>query len=298
MRYNITAATGNLGSKIVEEALKHIAPEKLILTVRNPHKAAQFQQQGIQIRQANYRSEQELASAFKDTDVLIYIPSLTFPSVSRIMEFENAMIAAEKMNVKQFLFIGFMADQGNNPFKMSPFFGYVQRRLASGTVPYTYICNGMYSDPLPPYLPELARRGKILYPVADERISFISRKDLSTAIVQIALREDLHNQEHTLTGTKAWSMEELAQLFTQISGSPIVYAPLSNDEFASTYDEPKGFGSVLASLYQAAAKGLMSEVTDDFERITGKPAENLDSYVGREYRKLMGSHFKRPNSRI
>lgn len=121
MRYNITAATGNLGSKIVEEVLKHIAPEKLTLTVRNPHKAAQFQQQGIQIRQANYRSEQELASAFKDTDVLIYIPSLTFPSVSRIMEFENAMIAAEKMNVKQFLFIGFMADQGNNPFKMSPF---------------------------------------------------------------------------------------------------------------------------------------------------------------------------------
>lgn len=286
MIYNITAATGNLGVKIVEEALEYIDPEHLVLTVRNPEKAEAFRQQGVQIKQANYRSEQALAEAFKDTDVLIYIPSLTFPSVARIMEFENAIIAAEKTGVKQLIFIGFMADHGNNPFKMSPFFGYVQRRLASGTVPYTYIRNGMYSDPLPPYLPELARRGKVLYPVADQQISFISRKDLAKAIVQIALKEELHGSEYTLTGPKAWSMIELAELLSRVSGSPIVYDPLSNQEFAELYDEPKGFGPVLVSLYEAAARGLMAEVTEDFERITGEKAEDLSTYIAREYRNL------------
>lgn len=287
MNYNITAATGNLGMKIVEEALKHLAPENLMLTVRNPDKAARFKKLGIGIKQANYRSEQALAAAFRGTDILIYIPSLTFPSVARIMEFENAIVAAEKTGVKQFIFIGFMADHGNNPFKMSPFFGYVQRRLASGNVPYTYIRNGMYSDPLPPYLPELARRGKILYPVADQKISFISRADLAKAIVQIAVNEELHGKEHTLTGPKAWSMNELAELMSRISGSPIVYDPLTNEQFAELYDEPKGFGPVLVSLYEAAAKGLMGEVTADFERITGEKAEDLSSYMEREYQNLL-----------
>lgn len=286
MIYNITAATGNLGVKIVEEALKYIAPENLVLTVRNPDKAIHFQQQGVGVKQANYRSEQALAAAFSGTDVLIYIPSLTFPSVARIMEFENAIVAAEKTGVKQFIFIGFMADHGNNPFKMSPFFGYVQRRLASGKVPYTYIRNGMYSDPLPPYLPELARRGKVLYPVADQQISFISRADLAKAIVQIAVMEELHGHEYTLTGPKAWSMHELAELMSQVSGSPIVYDPLTNEQFAELYDEPKGFGPVLVSLYEAAAKGLMGEVTEDFERITGEKAEDLSTYIDREYRRL------------
>lgn len=286
MIYNITAATGNLGVKIVDEALKYIDPENLVLTVRNPEKARHFQQQGVQIKQANYRSEQALAEAFKGTDILIYIPSLTFPSVARIMEFENAIIAAEKTAIKQFIFIGFMADHGNSPFKMSPFFGYVQRRLASGTVPYTYIRNGMYSDPLPPYLPELARRGKVLYPAANQRISFISRKDLAKAIVQIALKKELHGGKYTLTGPKAWSMNELAELLSRISGTPIVYDPLSHDQFAALYDEPKGFGPVLVSLYQAAAMGLMAEVTEDFERITGEAAEDLPTYIEREYRKL------------
>jgi len=286
MIYNITAATGQLGVKIVEEALSFIDPQQLVLTVRNPAKAAHFQKQGIQAIQANYRSPQALAEAFTGTDVLVYIPSLTFPSVARIMEFENAMAAAEKVRVKQFIFIGFMADHANNPFKMSPFFGYVQRRLASGTVPYTYIRNGMYADPLPPYLPELARRGKVLYPVADQKISFISRQDLAKAIVQIALQGKLHGSEYTLTGPKAWSMTELAELLSKISGAPIVYDPLSNEEFAELYDEPKGFGPVLASLYEAAAKGLMAEVTEDFERITGEAAEDLSTYIEREYRNL------------
>ena len=286
MIYNITAATGNLGVKIVEEALKYIPPQNLVLTVRNPEKAAQFQKQGIQIKQANYRSEKALTAAFEGTDVLIYIPSLTFPSVARIMEFENAIVAAENLRIKQFIFIGFMADHGNNPFKMSPFFGYVQRRLASGNVPYTYIRNGMYSDPLPPYLQELAKRGQLLYPVADQRISFISRKDLAKAIVQIALREDLHDNEYTLTGPKAWSMDELADLLSRISKTRIRYKPLSNQQFAELYDEPKGFGPILVSLYEAAAMGLMAEVTEDFERITGEKAEDLSTYIEREYEKL------------
>lgn len=286
MIYNITAATGHLGVKIVEEALKYIDPKNLVLTVRNPEKAFHFQKKGIQIKQANYRSESAMANAFKGTDVLIYIPSLTFPSVARIMEFENAILAAEQTGIKQFIFIGFMADHGNNPFKMSPFFGYVQRRLASGSVPFTYIRNGMYSDPLPPYLPELAERGKILYPVGDERISFISRKDLAKAIVQIALKQELHGNEFTLTGPKAWSMTELAELLSQISGTSIFYDPLSNEEFAELYDEPKGFGPVLVSLYEAAARGLMAEVTEDFESITGEAAEDLSIYIEREYRNL------------
>ena len=43
MIYNITAATESLGVKIIEEALRYIDPEHLVLTVRNPEKANHFQ---------------------------------------------------------------------------------------------------------------------------------------------------------------------------------------------------------------------------------------------------------------
>lgn len=116
-------------------------------------------------------------------------------------------------------------------------------------------------------------------------MSFISREDLAKAIVQIALKEELHGQRYTLTGTKAYSMEELAHVISSVSGEKVVYDPMSVEEFAETYDQPKGFGTVLVSLYVAAAQHLMGEVTSDFKHITGTDPEELEHYLNRTYKK-------------
>ncbi|WLR46635.1 SDR family oxidoreductase [Halobacillus litoralis] len=284
MEYNITAATGHLGEKITEELLKLVPKKDAAITVRNPDKAKQLFGDDINIKKADYNSEEEMTSAFTGTDVLIYIPSFTFPSHVRILEFEKAVNAAEKANVKQFIFVGFMADHENSPFKMSPFFGYVPRRLASSELKYTLTRNAMYADPLPPYLPELVEKGSLPYPAGDGKINFVSRQDIAKAVAQIAIRPELHGEKYTLTGDKDYSMEELASILSDISGETISYSPISNQEFAETYDEPKGFGPTLTSLYSAASRHLMDETTNDIEFITGEPPENLKHFIKRNYK--------------
>lgn len=285
MVYNITAATGQLGKRIVEEALKVIRPEDLVLTVRSPEKADRFKAKGVEVRKGDYNDEAELTEAFRGTDDLIYIPSLTFPSLPRVIEFENAVLAAEKAGVGHVIYIVFLADQETNPFKMSPAYGYVHRRLASSELKYTYIRNAMYADPLVPYLPELVERGRLIYPAGEGRIAFIPRQDVAKAVVRIAVDEKLQGKTFTLTGSRSYSMVELAELLSEVSGKTITYEPMSEVEFASTYDEPKGFGVVLASLYVAGAKGLLGEVTDDYKAIMGEEPEDLRAYLNREYRR-------------
>ncbi|WP_113754221.1 SDR family oxidoreductase, partial [Priestia endophytica] len=270
MRINITGATGHLGTKITEEALRHLSPDNLILSVRNPQKATQYIEKGVTVKKADYNVEEEMIEAFKGTDVLIYIPSISFPSTVRIAEFEKSVQAAEKVKVKHIIFVGFVADHENNPFKMSPFFGYASRRLASSNLSYTLVRNAMYADPLVPYLPELVERGRLLYPVGKGKISFISREDIARAIIQLSIKTELHGGRYTLTGEKAYSMSELAEVLSTVSHSTIKYDPMTVEEFASTYDEPKGFGEVLVSLYVAAERNLMDEVTDDYPLITGE----------------------------
>jgi NAD(P)H dehydrogenase (quinone) len=284
MIYNITAATGQLGSKIVEAALEVIKPEELVLTVRNPEKASQFMSSGVSVKKADYNSEIELIEAFKNTDVLIYIPSIVVPNLPRVTEFENAVVAAEKAKVKHFIYVGFCADHETNPFKMSPAFGYAHRRLASSNLEYTYIRNVMYADPLPLYLPELVKRESLVYPAGEGKISFISRNNIAKAIIKIAINKKLQGSKYTLTGNRNYSMVELASLLSEISGKTIKYNPMSVDEFAETYDQPKGFGTTLASLYVAAAHNLLGEVTNDYKIITGEKSEDLYNFVKREYR--------------
>lgn len=284
MIINITGATGHLGMKLTEEALKRVSPENIVLSVRNPEKAAQYEEKGVAVKKADYNIVEEMIEAFKGTDVLIYVPSISFPSTVRIAEFEKSVQAAEKANVKHVIFVGFVADQENNPFKMSPFFGYVSRRLASSNLSYTLVRNAMYADPLAPYLPELVERGRLLYPVGEGKISFISREDIARAIIQLAIKPELHGGRYTLTGEKAYSMPELAKVLSNVSHSTIKYNPMTVEEFASTYDEPKGFGEVLVSLYVAAERNLMDEVTDDYQLITGEKTEDLESYLMHNYK--------------
>ncbi|MBU3201307.1 SDR family oxidoreductase [Clostridium estertheticum] len=284
MIYNITAATGQLGSKIVEAALKVIKPEELILTVRSPKRASQYMSQGVSVKKADYNAEIELIEAFKNTDVLIYIPSIVVPNLPRVTEFENAVVAAEKAKVKHFIYVGFCADHENNPFKMSPAFGYAHRRLASSDLEYTYIRNAMYADPLPPYMPELIKREKLIYPAEEGKISFISRSDIAKAVIKIATDKKLQGNKYTLTGNRNYSMVELASLLSEISGKTIKYNPMTVEEFAVTYDQPKGFGTTLASLYVAAAHNLLGEVTNDYKTITGEETEDLYNFIKREYR--------------
>ncbi|WP_068502998.1 SDR family oxidoreductase [Paenibacillus kribbensis] len=280
---NITGATGHLGQKITQEALRQLSPEELVLSVRNPQKAELFARKGVTIRKGEYNHLEEMIDAYKETDVLVYIPSISFPSTVRIAEFEKSVQAAEIAGVKHFIFVGFVADQENNPFKMSPFFGYASRRLASSNLKYTLIRNAMYADPLAPYLPELIQGGRLLYPVGDGKITFISREDIAKAVIQIAINPDLHGGRYTLTGEQAYSMTELAEILSRVSHSSIQYHPMTVDEFANTYDEPKGFGKVLVSLYVAAERKLMDEVTNDYFLVTGKYPENLESYLNRTY---------------
>lgn len=110
MIYTITSATGQLGQKVVAEARKHLNSNDIRLSVRSPKKASQYVTAGIDVRAADYLDVDSMVEAWRGTDVLIYIPSISHPSIVRVPEFENSVIAAERAGVKHFIFVGFFAD--------------------------------------------------------------------------------------------------------------------------------------------------------------------------------------------
>ena len=73
---------------------------------------------------------------------------------------------------------------------MSPYFGYAERLLASSGIDYTYVRMAMYMDPLKPYLPELMDMHKLIYPVGEGRINYITRHDIARGIIAIIENPD------------------------------------------------------------------------------------------------------------
>lgn len=286
MKYTITGATGHLGREVVKELSKLTDVKNIRLAVRSPQKAADLAEAGYEVMHSDYYDVPSMVEAFTGTDVLIYIPSITYNVGKRIEEFENSLEAMKEAGVKHLVDVSFMADQANNPFQMAGYYAYLPARLASSKLSYAVVKNSLYADPLVPYLPELIARGNVIYPVGDQAMSFISRKDSAEAIANVAVRPYLRDkgQIYLLTQEKNYNMVELSRIMTEVTGEKIGYQPVSLEEFADIY-RAEGDGDELASMYKAAAMGLMNGVTDDFTRITGHAPQNMKDFLAENYKK-------------
>jgi NAD(P)H dehydrogenase (quinone) len=278
-KYVITGATGHLGSQIVNEVAKRAAADTITLGVHTPAKATAFAQQGMTVLPLDYRDQASIAASLQDADVAIYVPSKTHTSFSRVTEFENVIAAAETAQVKHLLVMGFIADQADNPFDLSAFYGYVPRRLASSSLSYTILRNALYADPLVPYLPELIERHNVIYPMGDASLSFISLAESAAAFAEVAVTPSLWTQPmYTLTQERSYTMPALAQVLSQVSNETIGYAPVTLKQFEEMYNEGNE-GHMLASMYAGGAKGLLATVTDDYRKIMGRPAQSLPDFL-------------------
>ncbi|AVK61283.1 NAD(P)-dependent oxidoreductase [Lactobacillus sp. CBA3605] len=280
MKYTITGATGKLGTQIVQALIKLVPVEQLNLGVHTLSKARSFQQQGLTVTAIDYQKPASLAAVLTASDVFIYVPSKSHDAYSRVSEFENVVHAAEVSGVKHLLVMGFIADQVNNPFDLSAFYGYVPRRLAASQLDYTIIRNALYADPLVPYLPELIARKNVIYPMGDQALSFISQADSAAAFAKVATTPQLlqTGRIYTLTQAQAYTMPALATVLSAVSGHKIGYQPLQLAEFAALYNQ-NNEGSMLASMYAGGAQGLLNEVSADYELIMGQPAQSLPAFL-------------------
>ncbi|WP_379947186.1 NAD(P)H-binding protein [Enterococcus devriesei] len=286
MRYTVTGATGNLGSRIIAQLSQQVKIDELRAIVHTLSKATALEKQGIELRQGDYLDVASMTAALEGTDLLIYVPSKTYLVEQRVHELENTLKAVKQAKVKKIIFVSFFADQENNPFVMSPYYGYALRRLASSGLEYAVVKNALYADPLIPYLPELIQREKLIYPVGKEALSFISLDNSAEAIVQLALNPALRDQGQTylLSQKENYTMDRLGELMTNVTGEKIGYEPVTLEEFSEIY-EFDGDSEELSSMYRGGAMGLLSGVSEDFRKITGHDPETMEEFLEKHYRK-------------
>ncbi|WP_125768061.1 NAD(P)H-binding protein [Lapidilactobacillus wuchangensis] len=280
MKYLVTGATGHLGRDVVRDLIAQVGAAQVVAGVHTPAKAEFLRKQGVELAAIDYLNVATMTTALQGVDVLVYIPSKTYDIVQRVTELENTLTAMKKAQVSQIVFVSFYADQENNPFVMSPYYGYAPRRLAASGLQFAVLKNALYADPLVPYLPELIQRHALIYPVGDQAMSFITQQDSALAIATVAAHQSLRDQGqvYTLTQQQAWQMPALGQLMSKVTGQQIGYQPVSVTEFGQIY-AAEGDGQELASMYQAGAMGLLDQVTTDFEQITGQAPESMADFL-------------------
>lgn len=221
-------------------------------------------------------SDSEWSDLVDDFDLAIYLPDELSDNEKKIVKFERFLSAMKKAD-KKIIFVGCFADQEDSPYVIAPFYAYAIRRLAASRLDYSIVKTAVFADPLIPEMEQIVKDHKLTDPLGAHPVSFITENDAAHAIAALAIEPSLRDrgQIYTLTMEENYNLVQLAYIMTRATEIKIIYQP--------NYGQKRTGSLRQSSLIEAGAKGLLTTVTDDFKRITGREPEELEHYLRNAY---------------
>lgn len=133
------------------------------------------------------------------------------------------------------------------------------------------------------------RAGEVVTATGEGRVAFIDPDDIAAVAAQALLAEPSMDADLVLTGPSAHSYAELCELVALQRGHAVRHRSLSMQEYSDHLVRaglPVAYAPLLARLDEPISHGSEDRVTDTVQRVTGRPAGTIRSFVARHAAEL------------
>lgn len=272
----VTGATGQLGQLVINELLATHNAQDLVAIVRNPAKAQALAQKGVQVREADYGNSAALAQALQGVEKLLLISSSEVGQ--RAPQHRNIINAAKSAGVQLIAYTSLLhAD--TSPLGLRAEHIETENDLAQSGIPFVLLRNGWYSENYLASVPAALEHGAFIGSAGDGKIASASRQDYAAAAAKVLSLDNQAGKVYELAGDEAWTLTELAEKLSALTGKSVVYENLSEADFAAALQNaglPEGFARLLADSDVGASKGGLYDDSHQLSRLIGRPTTSID----------------------
>lgn len=253
MNVAITAASGQLGSHVVEAVLALIPGTNIVGLARTPEKAKHL---GIEIRPGDYNEKDVLEESLRSVDAVLLVSGLDAPE-RRITQHRNVIEAARSAGVKKIVYTSVQGAEEATAF--SPIVQsnrQTEEDVRRSGLAWAIGRNGIYIEPDVEYLETYKKAGGITNCAGDGRCGYTTRPELAYAYARM-LTEDKHNgRTYNLHGA-AITQYELADYLNSAFGTDLTYTPMTVEEYRADRVAELGefMGTVITGIYQGIRDG-------------------------------------------
>ncbi len=272
----ITGATGNVSSGIIAQ-LKGSA-HRVWALVRNPEKAEELKRQGVELRVGDLEKPWTLAPAFAGADtVWILAP----PGPRAPEQCSNALWAAKQAGASHVVRLSAFGASHTAPTINSRLHALSDAELLASGMPFTILKPHYFMQNLLMAAQSVAQQGAMYLALADGRMGIIDSRDISDFAAQVLTGTGHEGKTYTLTGPASVSMHEVAAALGEAIGKAVKYVPITLEAQRQGLVQ-MGIDEWTANLlwdYSAAySANWGSQVTDDFQRVTGKAPRSIAQF--------------------
>jgi uncharacterized protein YbjT (DUF2867 family) len=220
----------------------------------------------------------EVTSDREGIEALFFVP--VRERADRAEVHAAAVDGAVAAGVKHIVDLSFLNTSPTATFTLARDHYATEQRIRASGVAFTFLRASAFHE-VAHYLvgPDDVIRG----PGGAGRVAFVSKQDVADVAASVLLNVAAHTSAtYSLTGPRAVSLHELAQLFTRTAGRRITYCEESIEEAYGSraqFHAPAWQVDAWVSTYRQIAAGELDAVTDDIERLLSRPALSIEDYL-------------------
>ncbi len=279
----VTGASGHLGRAIIDHLLadQGVAPSRIIAGSRSPDKLSDLAAKGVTVRKADFDDAAGLEKAFSGAGTVVIVSTDALDGAgTRLRQHKAAVAAAAKAGVKRLAYTSLPKAESSKVSFAPDHFGTEQAIKATG-LPYLFFRNSWYQENAFMSLPPALKSGQWYTSAGDGRTAFVARDDIAAAIAGALANPPAASTTYTLTGTEAFTNDEIAKLASEILGKPIQVVNLTDEQLAGGMKAagvPEAYIPTFVSFDTATRAGDLSEVTKDVETLSGRKSRSLKAF--------------------
>ncbi len=225
----VMGASGYVGKELVNR-LAHTG-NQVRAAVHDPLKLnSLFDYPGIETVTFSFEDKNSISSALQGITYLFLI----LPALQHLSSFvENFLAAASSTDSLKH--VGFLSVTGSDDPKapeLAQWFNQAESQIRKSSIPYTILRSNCLMQHLFQYLqPDSA----IIYlPASGGRVSFVDARDVAAVAADLFVPGANHvNKIYNLTGSQTYSMYQVADILSRVSGLRIGYAESSKENAIS-----------------------------------------------------------------
>jgi len=273
----VAGGTGMTGGEVVR--LLQERGEPFTAMVRSVAKAEALQGAGIDTVVADLADRASLGPAMKGVESLFLLSA----SVADQADLQlNAIEAAEMAGVGFIVKVSALGADPESPLSLGRAHAEVEEGLAASGVPHAILRPGSFMQNFLLTAEMIRDQDQFYGSSGDGKIAMIDARDIAAVAVALLTAEERTGGIYTLTGPEALSNAEAAAVLSDVVGREIRYVNIPGDAFKAGLLEAGLEGWLaddLTILNELFAEGSEARVTDDVDRVTGRPARTFGQFV-------------------